>query len=176
MDIGEMLKMGGEYASAIKSAFEAVKAGKEAFSKTSVKGPEKEIIASLLSSTPPLLEAINRLQEKVAALEATNIALKATNDAMQAFDDQRSQYELRTLRPHAHAYAQQSEHDVERPTRLYCQPCFDKRKLSLLQLEKQDFHIDTLQCPQCGLRVQSPNDIKMEILTASRRRRGWDEA
>ncbi len=173
MDVGEMMKMGGEYAGALKSAFEAFKAAKEIFSKTGVKGPEKEIIASLLSSVPPLVEVIDRLQKENATLKSRIAELEATRHADKAFDEQASQYDLRTLRPHSHAYAQKSEHDRERPTRLYCPTCFEKRELSLLQLEKQDFHIDTLQCPHCGLRMQSPNDIKMEIFTPRRTSR-WD--
>ncbi len=159
---------------------------------TKLAGSIKDVVKSGKVTGPELdslRDDVSRLYDQAISAKALNLELlasmadlKAAYDAqnrkiadMESFDAERSQYVLRQLAPHSHAYIQERTADPAEPMRYYCVPCFDDRRKSILQFNRPDYHADILQCPRCKNEVRiAKADEGPSVMIGRVKRSGWD--
>lgn len=112
-----------------------------------------------------------RLQDDNTALKARIVELEASLRREDAFDREQEKFQLKEVGPRSFAYAFKESAGGEECSHLLCAPCFQDRKMSILQLGVREFNVDTLKCPRCGTEVRVPNDVRADIRTARRTNR-----
>lgn len=161
MDVMDVIKIGGEAAGPVKALSEAVKSLKDLW--PSAGGKASAAQAELTQKFLAVAQVAAALQQENTTLKDRIAKLERQNSSLRKTKRERNDYVLRALMPHSHAYVAKEEAEAAKPTRLYCQPCFDNGERSLMQHDKTDWHFDVLKCPRCGALTRSPNDVKPEV-------------
>lgn len=114
-----------------------------------------------------------RLQDDNTTLKARIVELETALRREDAFDREQEKFQLKEVGPRSFAYALKDGAGNEEPAHLLCVPCFQDRKLSILQLGKRDFGADVLACSRCKAEVRVPNELRSAgatIISRGRRR------
>ena len=120
-----------------------------------------------------LQDQLTTMREQASTLKAALADLKEQLADRENFLAEAKNYILTETAPNSLAYVLKSPAtEAEKAIRL-CTPCFEDKRRSIMQFEKQDWHFDTLRCPRCESTIRVPNDIKPAIMTVHRERSLW---
>lgn len=136
----------------------------------------QEQVASLLDTALSAKAAQLQLQDLVFRLQAENEAQKSKIARMEAFDAEAGEYDLKPISPHSFGYFKKNTAEEMGKTPIYCVPCFDERRKSILQFAQVEHSFDVLKCPKCGTTVRAPADRGPPVVFSGHRQsiRGWD--